>query len=879
MTEKDLTLYKLAKFTNLEITMESQVLSSGANQARLMEKYKKNKKSIKHQVIALKIAFAFMFLILFFFPISIYSEAKNTLGNPLISADSVLFPGSILFGAFFIMQLIYLTMLGMFSIAAMMSGEAFRWYETLPISKDKLRKLGFMTVFRNLDIGLITMTLAFPVIIFIISLNIILALTAAFVSIINVMFSFSVLVLIAERISRVLKVSEAGSKKATLIRIFTMLSYVIIIFSASFFMQWIISAARDFFYLSASLEIPFLVKIFMSLIPFFLASGNLLIMAIEPTSFSVILWISTIIGIALSILLTRFVYKRALKSMWIVTSSAALETKQKTTSKKTTEKEIEVVIKTRSPIKAYIRKDLSTTTRDIQTFMFVIMPFIFPFMTLIPIMMSSSGIGASYYEDFIIIWTLMTLYQPMISMMLTSGFLNMEDTGAAILSSLPILPRNQAKAKLFLLGSIQTISYFLPIFLFIGNPEFLNYLLSFIAWYPVVLTLLLSMFQLKIRFFGRMKYKFVIEEVAPEKKVLKWTIMIIGLHLIYLAFIILGGIILTFFGTSVMFLVNLIAGLFSFGILLISFNSMFPKVLGKKKMISIRESFRKYPIFGTLILLLLYAGFLFLPILIELPLIFIVDIFIIDAIPLIALLFIDFFVTFGVMALFWLIIVPRSLDLPEGKQFLKEYIKTIGLKFNNKIVRNILLGIGCSIIFFISTYITANLFGHYIFDLEVIFGTPGSSIALFGWFLFIIMLIPGIWEEVAFRGVITKLNLRRYSQRTTWIIVSVLFGLFHFVNLLVGRYLVLTILQVIYAALLGFLFGYMFIKTKSLIPSIIAHYLIDSVGQLFLFTSFENMAQLILFAVIGVGIIPTVFGMLLIKLVVKDKDERFDLIN
>ena len=62
MIEKELTLYKLAKFTNLEITMEGQVQSSGANQARLMEKYKKNKSSIKQQVIALKIIFALLLL-------------------------------------------------------------------------------------------------------------------------------------------------------------------------------------------------------------------------------------------------------------------------------------------------------------------------------------------------------------------------------------------------------------------------------------------------------------------------------------------------------------------------------------------------------------------------------------------------------------------------------------------------------------------------------------------------------------------------------------------------------------------------------------------------------------------------------------------------
>jgi hypothetical protein len=46
-----------------------------------------------------------------------------------------------------------------------------------------------------------------------------------------------------------------------------------------------------------------------------------------------------------------------------------------------------------------------------------------------------------------------------------------------------------------------------------------------------------------------------------------------------------------------------------------------------------------------------------------------------------------------------------------------------------------------------------------------------------------------------------------------------------------------------------------------------------------MFASFENMGQFFLFAVIGIGIIPTVFGMLLVKLVVKDKDEKIDLIN
>jgi len=866
MTEKEMGLYKLAKYTNLEIVMEAQIQSSGANQARVMEKYRKNKGSIKQQAFAMKIVFAVMLLFISFLPVSTYFQVRSILSNPSVIPDSVLIPGSILFGSFNLMELLYLIMLGMFAIGAMMSGDTFRWYETLPLSKKRLRKLGFMTVFRNLDVGLITMILAFPIIMFAVSLNILLALVALMISVINVMFSFSILVLIAGRISRVLKISEAGSKKATLIRIFTMLSYMVVIFSASFFVQWIITSVGAFFDIAASSDIPLIVNIIMSLIPYPFSSGFLITMSMEPSSFSPILWVSALFGVGLSILLTFFTYKKALKAMRTVTSSASLEAKQSSLSNETFEKPIKVLIEPRTPIKAYIRKDLSTATRDIQTFMFVIMPFVLPFMVLIPLLISPSGLMDSFIEDFVFVWAMVTLYQPMISMMLTSGFLNMEDSGSSILSSLPIRTRNQAKAKLILLGSIQTLSYFLPLFLFIPNPEFLSYLFSFISYYPVVVTLLLSMFQMKLRFFGRMKYKFVVEEFNPEKKVTKWFILVLVQYLIYFAFNFMGGILLLFFGQSMMFLGTFIGGILAIGVLLLSFNSMFPKVLGKRQTISIREIFRKHTFLGTLSLLALMLGFLLLPGFVQLPLLFFVD-----SLPTIAILFIDFFVNFGLMMLLWLVIVPRFLGLPNGEEHLKGYIKTIGIKSDGKLIRNILLGVGCSAIAFICRFITANIFGNYVFDLDIIFGTPGSSVYFYGWFLFILMLIPGIWEEVSFRGVMMTLNMRKYSRTTVIIVVSLLFGFFHYFNLLGGSDLFATTLQVIWAALFGFLLGYMFIKTKSLIPSIILHYLVNTLGQLFVPVSFDNMIQLSLFAILGLGILPVVFGMILVKLVVKEE--------
>ena len=864
MTEKEIGLYKLAKYTNLEIVMEAQVQSSGANQARVMEKYRKNKGSIKQQAFAMKIVFAVMLLLISILPVSTYFQVRSILSDPFVIPDSLLIPGSILFGSFNLMQLLYLIMLGMFAIGAMMSGDTFRWYETLPLSKKRLRKLGFMTVFRNLDVGLITMMLAFPIIIFAISLNILLTLVALMISVINVMFSFSILVLIAGRISHILKISEAGSKKATLIRIFTMLSYMVVIFSASFFVQGIIASAGAFFDMTASSDIPLIVNIIMSLIPYPFSSGYLITMSIEPSSFSPILWVSALFGVGLSILLAFFTYKKALKAMRAVTSSASLEAKQSSLSNETSEKPIEVLIELRTPIKAYIRKDLSTATRDIQTFMFIIMPFVLPFMVLIPLLMSPPGLMDSFTEDFVMVWAMATLYQPMISMMLTSGFLNMEDSGSSILSSLPIRTRNQAKAKLLLLGSIQTLSYFLPLVLFIPNPEFLSYLFSFIFYYPVVVVLLVSMFQMKLRFFGRMKYKFVVEEFNPEKKVTKWFIMGVSQYLIYFAFNFMGAILLLFFGQSIMFLGTFIGGILALGVLLLSFNSMFPKGLVKKETISIREIFRKHTFLGTLSLLALMLGFLLLPGFVQLPLLFFVD-----SLPTIAILFIDFFVNFGLMMLLWLVIVPRFLGLPNGEEHLKGYIRTIGIKSDGKLIRNILLGVGCSAIAFLCRFITANIFGNYVFDLDIIFGTPGSSLSFYGWFLFILMLIPGIWEEVSFRGVMMTLNMRKYSRTTVIIVVSLLFGFFHYFNLLGGSDLIATTLQVIWAAFFGFLLGYLFIKTKSLIPSIILHYLVNTVGQLFVPVSFDSMINLSLFAVLGLGILPVGFGMILVKLVVK----------
>lgn len=63
------------------------------------------------------------------------------------------------------------------------------------------------------------------------------------------------------------------------------------------------------------------------------------------------------------------------------------------------------------------------------------------------------------------------------------------------------------------------------------------------------------------------------------------------------------------------------------------------------------------------------------------------------------------------------------------------------------------------------------------------------------------------------------------------IIVSALtFGISHIVNLLNGASIIPTLLQICYAVSLGYLFVIIFYKSKSLIPCIITHALINSLS-------------------------------------------------
>lgn len=96
--------------------------------------------------------------------------------------------------------------------------------------------------------------------------------------------------------------------------------------------------------------------------------------------------------------------------------------------------------------------------------------------------------------------------------------------------------------------------------------------------------------------------------------------------------------------------------------------------------------------------------------------------------------------------------------------------------------------------------------------------------------LFILsMLCVGFIEEVIFRGFLFK-AMCKDNVKLAIFVSSITFGLGHIVNLLNGRELIPTLLQICYATAIGFLFTIIFSKGKSLLPCIITHSIFNSLS-------------------------------------------------
>ena len=97
-----------------------------------------------------------------------------------------------------------------------------------------------------------------------------------------------------------------------------------------------------------------------------------------------------------------------------------------------------------------------------------------------------------------------------------------------------------------------------------------------------------------------------------------------------------------------------------------------------------------------------------------------------------------------------------------------------------------------------------------------------------------VALLPALVEEFAFRGVILKI-MRKHSDSLAVVVSGVMFGLMH------GNFT-----QIPFALVVGLILAYITVKTNTLIPAMIIHFLNNSLAvTMTLLTSNENISDTI----------------------------------
>jgi membrane protease YdiL (CAAX protease family) len=184
--------------------------------------------------------------------------------------------------------------------------------------------------------------------------------------------------------------------------------------------------------------------------------------------------------------------------------------------------------------------------------------------------------------------------------------------------------------------------------------------------------------------------------------------------------------------------------------------------------------------------------------------------------------------TFTVGNLLAYVFAPYFLRIPKGKRTFKEYLDDIQLTRTRPFFQLLLLTLSCILILILcqgSFSIIYRLTEGYpltldfvlrVFDLSL--ALPPTSMLLFAQFF-------SMFEEVAFRGVFLTMLLEKHSQRTAIIFSALAFGALHVLSLFTGQELIHTLGQVLWAFLFGLFYGYLFIKSGSLLPAMIIHWL------------------------------------------------------
>jgi membrane protease YdiL (CAAX protease family) len=214
------------------------------------------------------------------------------------------------------------------------------------------------------------------------------------------------------------------------------------------------------------------------------------------------------------------------------------------------------------------------------------------------------------------------------------------------------------------------------------------------------------------------------------------------------------------------------------------------------------------------------------------------------------------------------VIVPFVMGFPKRSRPYETYLTEIRFAKVTPFFKLLLLGITCYVILALGQVLGVIVF-------RLVQGLPIDAFFLRYSFTIANELppnspswyvsLPSVLEEVAFRGVVLAMFLRFYSQPKAIVFSAIGFGIIHLGNIVSGGEPIWVIGQVVWAAIMGVFYGYVTLKTGSLLPAMLVHYLSNFfVSALNAYIqSYGTLSEQAIFGVIFTfGAVPVVLMML-----------------
>lgn len=232
-------------------------------------------------------------------------------------------------------------------------------------------------------------------------------------------------------------------------------------------------------------------------------------------------------------------------------------------------------------------------------------------------------------------------------------------------------------------------------------------------------------------------------------------------------------------------------------------------------------------------------------------------------------------INFFSVAILWALFVPLVLGLPNRREFIG-YVRSIRLTKIKPVLRSVGLGLITAVVtltlMLFSNFLSSLFNGQVTFDPALLidpFVIPNLYTAL----------LPSIWEEVAFRGVMLVLILKVQNKQLSILGNGLLFGAFHSVGILSGflsaiffgvefnrENFIPILFQMVYTTFFGIFIAYMFVKTKMLLPCILMHYVADALFYLVGYNTEPLTWSYFLFMTfVGFGFLPMIINILIVR--------------